>query len=226
MLLTSRHLLRILSGLVRETDQIKFLHGKVATLRTGHASNFQPEFHVLQGCHMRKQRIRLEHHGHVTLVDGHTGHILAADENTAGLNVLQPGKRAQCSGLAATGAAEQYDHLSRLDFQVEIIKCLHVRTGVDLIDAQHLHAATARLGILEHGLGGFGHHVGVGFDIGERFCGMCHHRFLFGKRHYLSPSLDRRIASEIRSRATSRITPNNSANSDIAVEIWELDWPS
>ena len=34
-----------------------------------------------------------------------------------------------------------------------------------------------------------------------------------------------RIALEIRSKATSKITPKSNASNDMAVEIWELDWP-
>ena len=187
LLLAAGHLLRVLFRLVGKSDQFQFLHGLAAAFRTVHASDFKAEFHVLQRGHVREQRVGLEHHGHVTLVDGHAGHVLAADEDASGLNVFQSGQGAQRGGFAAAGAAQQHHHFARIDFQVEIVQRLDGRTGVDLVYTKHLHTAAARFGILEHGLRRFGHHVG--FGIGERFRGMGNHRLLFGESHELSPSL-------------------------------------
>ena len=107
---------------------------------------------------MREQRVRLEHHGHLALVDRHAGDVLAADHDAAALNILEAGERAQRSGLAAAGAAEQHDHFAGLDVQVEVVERAHGGTGVDLDDVTHLDGAAAALGaVFEQGLGGLGH---------------------------------------------------------------------
>ena len=94
---------------------------------------------------MREKRVGLEHHGHLALVDRHSGDVLA-------------GERAQRSGLAAAGAAEQHDHFAGLDVQVEVVERVHGGAGVDLDDVTHLDGAAAALGaVFEQGLGGLGH---------------------------------------------------------------------
>ena len=116
LLLTARHLLRVFASLIGKTYEFQLLHGLLTAFRLAHAADFQPEFHVLQSGHVWEQRVRLEHHGHVSLVDGHASHILSADENTAGLNVFQACEGTQRGGFAAAGATEQHDHFTRIDF--------------------------------------------------------------------------------------------------------------
>lgn len=84
-------------------------------------------------------------------------------------------------------------------------------------------------GSLRGSRGGDGLHIGAGADsrshIGNGLMRslMAKHRT---ERHNHLPSLDLRIASEIKSSATSSTTPKSRASSDMAVEICELDWPS
>ena len=84
-------------------------------------------------------------------------------------------------------------------------------------------------GSLRGSRGGDGLHIGAGADsrshIGNGLMRslMAKHRT---ERHNHLPSSDLRIASEIKSSATSSTTPKSRASSDMAVEICELDWPS
>ena len=89
----------------------------------------------------------------------------------------------------------------------------------------HADAAAAFGGALENRLGGLGH-GGAQFVVDERFRCFGNSRLLIGESHDYLPSLDVRMAAEIRSSATSRITPNINASSDMAVETCEFDWPS
>ena len=141
------------------------------------------------------------------------------------MDVLKSGERAQCSGLAAAGAAEQHHHLAGFDVQVEVVERLAGGSRIDLVHVLHADAAAAFGGVLENRLGGLGH-GGAQFVVDERFRCFGNSRLLIGESHDYLPSLDVRMAVEIRSSATSSITPNINASSDMAVETCEFDWPS
>ena len=62
---------------------------------------------------MREQRVRLEHHTDITLLDGTVCDIFAVNEHLTFGRLFQPGHQTQYSGFAAAGRAEQGDHAAR-----------------------------------------------------------------------------------------------------------------
>jgi porphobilinogen deaminase len=78
-----------------------------------HVAHAEAENDVLGDRKMRNQRVRLEHHGDVALRGRQARDIVAADEDTARIGVVETGDQAQRRRLAATGGAEQHVERSR-----------------------------------------------------------------------------------------------------------------
>ena len=75
----------------------------------------QPELDVPLGGHVREEAVRLEDHAHVALVGRHAGHVLAGDEDPAGVRPVEAGDEPQRGRLAAPGRPEQREELALLE---------------------------------------------------------------------------------------------------------------
>jgi hypothetical protein len=64
---------------------------------------------------MREQRVVLEHHPDVALVDGDARDVGAIEANAPPIGSEQPGDDAEECGLAAPRGAEERDELARAD---------------------------------------------------------------------------------------------------------------
>ena len=94
-------------------DQVEHLAGPRPPRGRRRPAQPQPELDVLQRGQVREEAVRLEDHPHVAPVGRHVRDVLAADQDPAGVGVLQPGEDPQRGGLAAAGRAEQRDQLAR-----------------------------------------------------------------------------------------------------------------
>ncbi len=85
---------------------------------TGHA---QAKADILGHRHMRIERIGLEHHGHAALGRADLGHVLAADRQRTGGDVLEAGNHPEQRGLAAAGRADKDAELAILDVEIDAL---------------------------------------------------------------------------------------------------------
>ena len=93
------------------------------------AEHLQREAHILGHGHMRVERVGLEHHGDAAIGGGDRVHRLAADQQFAGGDLLQPGDHAQQGGLAAAGRADENHQLAVLDGERDVADGLHLAEG-------------------------------------------------------------------------------------------------
>jgi hypothetical protein len=93
----------------------------LADLVLGHPGDLQREAHVVGHGHVRVERVVLEHHGDVPVFGRLVGDVALADQDPAGVDVLQPGQHPQRGGLAAAGRPDQDQELAVLDAQVELV---------------------------------------------------------------------------------------------------------
>ena len=92
----------------------------------------QGEGHVFVNGHVAVKGVVLEHHGHVPVLGGGLGDVLAIQEQMSLGDILQTGDHPQRGGLAAAGGSHQYDQLAVLHIQVEVENRLNLIV-IDLI---------------------------------------------------------------------------------------------
>ena len=73
----------------------------------GQAFAAQPVADVRRHIHVREQGVGLEHHVDRPAMRRHAGHVLAVDQDAAGVGRLEARQQAQQRGLAAARAAQQ-----------------------------------------------------------------------------------------------------------------------
>ena len=96
-------------------------------LGLGIALEPQAERHVLLHRHVRIERVVLEHHGDVAILRRHVVDDVAADQDLAAGDVLEPGDHAQRRRLAAARRAHQHHELVVGDIEVDAAH------GLDLV---------------------------------------------------------------------------------------------
>src|SRR5215468_5260124 len=75
------------------------------------AAQFHRECHVGGDCHVRVERVVLEHHGNVAFFRRHVVHDALADADLTCRDVLQAGDHSQQGRFAAAGRANQHNEL-------------------------------------------------------------------------------------------------------------------
>ena len=94
---------------------------------------------VLQDCLVREQVERLEHHAHIGAQLGELaalrGQRLAVDADGAGVDGLQPVDGAAQRRFARTGRAQDHDHLTACDLEVDVLE--HMQAAEMLVDRLH-----------------------------------------------------------------------------------------
>ncbi len=96
-------------GEAGQPDEFEHFARPLASLAGAHLAHLQPEGHVLPGRHMRKKRIRLEHHADIALVGRLPGDVLTADDHPSAVGLLQTRDQPQCRRFATAGWPEQGD---------------------------------------------------------------------------------------------------------------------
>ena len=90
------------------------------------AADPEPVLDVPLGGHVRKQRVRLEHHPHVALVGWHARHVLAVDEDAPGVGPVEAGDEAERRRLAAPGGPEQGEELALREREIDPVERDHL----------------------------------------------------------------------------------------------------
>ncbi len=159
LLLSAGELVGVTLAQVAEADHVECF-GRAATAVVDiHFSHPQPELDVLQDGHVREERIRLEHHADVALIDWGVRDIFAVDQDAPGSHELKPGQRAKHRGLAAAGRAEECDELAGPHGQAHARErpvAGEILDDVDELDRRAFRADVVGLGVRGDGDGGDG----------------------------------------------------------------------
>ena len=111
-------------------------------LGLGEFAQLQAEGHVVEGRHVRIERVVLEHHGDVAVLRRQIVDHLAADADVAGGDFLQPRDHPQRRRLAAARRADQHDELVVRDVQIDRTDGFDVAVLLhDLTQRDFSHAA-------------------------------------------------------------------------------------
>ena len=102
-----------------ETQDLGGLGDALVALVGGDLGHLESEGHVVRDGHVRVQRVVLEHHRDVTVLRRDVGDVAVADEDLAGVDLLETGQHPQGRGLAAPGRADEDHELAVLDLQVD-----------------------------------------------------------------------------------------------------------
>ncbi len=86
----------------------------------GHLAGAQPEGHVFEHVHVRKQGIALKHHGGVASLGGEMRDIAAVERDRSRVGRLESGRDAQRGRFAASARAQQGEELSLGDIAGEL----------------------------------------------------------------------------------------------------------
>ena len=115
-----------------QTDQRQDLFSPGVAFRLAHALDFQAPTRVVQHVPMRLQTIVLEHHGdflaaelHQLLV-GHSGDVLAVNNNVAGGWLDEADQAPHHGGLPAAGQPHDDEGFATIDGEGDILESHHV----------------------------------------------------------------------------------------------------
>ncbi len=85
--------------------------------------------------HVRKQRVRLEHHVDGPLVRRHRAHFGPVDADAAAARVCEARQHPQQRRLAATGCPDEREHLALVDIQRDVVdRGMSAESLADAID--------------------------------------------------------------------------------------------
>ena len=136
LLLAARQLRRPAVGQMLQPDEVERRVHPPLDLRARHAPLLQPEGDVAAHCHMRPQRVALEHHADVALVRRQARDVAPADRHLPALRDVEAGDQAKQRGLAAARRAEEGEELARLDVEVDVLQHAVAAVGqVHAVDA-------------------------------------------------------------------------------------------
>ena len=83
--------MRIARSCVTEADELEQVVDALAPVGAVLAADLQAELDVLRRRHVREERVRLEDHPHVALVGRDARHVLAVDDDRAGVRAVEAG---------------------------------------------------------------------------------------------------------------------------------------
>ena len=107
LLLAARHLRGQPLGIFTHPHQIQKLARLLPPRRFGDAAHLEAVGDIVDGAHMREQRVILEHHRRAALGGRRVGHVAVADQDIARGGRLVAGDHPQRRRLAATAGTEQ-----------------------------------------------------------------------------------------------------------------------
>ena len=105
----------------READALELLAHAPLDLVRRHLLALEAEADVLADAQVREQRVALEDGVGRPLVGGQAGHVLAVDQDLAGVGLLEAGDHPQGRRLAAARGAEQGEELAAGELEVEVV---------------------------------------------------------------------------------------------------------
>ncbi|CAH0304350.1 hypothetical protein SRABI128_04284 [Microbacterium sp. Bi128] len=104
-----------------EVKQLGGLTNALGALFLADAGDLQCEAHVVRHGHVRVQGIVLEHHGDVAILRRDVRDVAVADEDAAGVDVLETCKHAQGGRLSAAGGSNEDQEFAIGDINVELV---------------------------------------------------------------------------------------------------------
>ena len=118
--LTARELVDAAIGESRDLHHRQHLRDARLDLGVGHLPDLQAVADVPGHRHVGKQRIGLEHHADIALLDRQVRDVDPVEQHlAAGVGFFEAGDDAQRRGLAAARGAEEHDGLTGMDGEVE-----------------------------------------------------------------------------------------------------------
>src|SRR5205814_257555 len=105
-----------------ETDELEQLADAVPPVAAVAAADPQPELDVLPRRHVREEAVGLKDHAHVAPVGRRAGHVLAVDDDRAGVGPVEAGHEPQRGRLAAARRPEQREELALLELEVDRVE--------------------------------------------------------------------------------------------------------
>src|SRR5450759_611253 len=129
--LATREGLRLAVQVLGEVEDLGGVLDARADLGLRGAGDLEREAHVVSDGHVRVQRVVLEDHRDVAVLGLHVGDLAVADQDAAGVDVLEAREHAERGRLATARGADEDEELAVLDVQVERVDCGTLRPGVD-----------------------------------------------------------------------------------------------
>ncbi|CAM2138117.1 hypothetical protein PT2222_100127 [Paraburkholderia tropica] len=160
LLLAARELMRLALRVAAHLHEIERVGHAFPDFVLRHPFLLEAERNIRFHAHMRKERIRLEHHVDRTAIGRQRREVLAIDEDLARGGRFQPGEHAQQRGLAAARTAEQREQFILRDVQADVV---HGDAVAELLDDVFDTHESVAGGGLRARLRGFG-----GVDFGRR----------------------------------------------------------
>ena len=117
LLLPAREFVRVTRTEQAQPELFEHILGLGGHHLLGKSRHLQAVTHVLQHRHVRKKRVGLEHHRHITCRGRQPGHIVVTNQDAPAAGHLQAGDQTQNGGLAASGRAEQRDQRAGREIQ-------------------------------------------------------------------------------------------------------------
>ncbi len=159
LLLTARHLARVLARLLGNLDLFEQIHRQRLGLRFRHLAHLAwREGDVVEHAEMWEEVEALEHHARLAADLGDVADVVrqfgAIDRDAAGVVLLEPIDAADHRGLARPGGPDDHDDLPGGHLDVDVLERLELAEElVDVREFDHRHAvARHRGGVAEHRL--------------------------------------------------------------------------
>src|SRR6266566_9167176 len=134
---------RLAVGESGELDHLEDLFDAQPSLAARDTSHTQAVLDVLANCHVRKQRVVLEHRVDVSGVRRLGGDVAPRELDSALGGPLEAGDQAQRSRLARARGPEQGEELPGPDFEVDAIDGDYVAVGLTDADEPHIRCVYA-----------------------------------------------------------------------------------
>jgi hypothetical protein len=114
-----------------EVEQRCDLSHALHPLLLRHALLLEGEAHVLGDVEVRVERVVLEDHRDVSVARPHRRDVLAADQDPAAVERLEPGEHAERGRLAGPGWPDEHEQLAVLDREVQPVDCRPRRPRIE-----------------------------------------------------------------------------------------------
>ena len=138
--LSARELARKALQVWVEVQDLRRLGDALVDHRRLLLAKLQAERHVVMHCHVRIQRIALEHHRDVAILRFHLVDDLAVDRDRAAGDLLQPRQHSQQRRLAAAGRPDEHHEFAVVDVEADAVDDLGRAIGLlDVLECDGRH---------------------------------------------------------------------------------------
>ena len=124
LLLAARELVRSARAVIGEPNEFERGRGAAGNVGARQLAFFEAERDVLRDCHMRPQRVILEHHADVAPPWRDARDVRAVDGQRAALRLVKAGDQSQQRRFATAGRPQQREELTGLDGEADVAQHL------------------------------------------------------------------------------------------------------